>query len=74
LDGVWASGAAPQEFVDWQLMREMRISWAQLQETPEYVKTYCWDFMMAERRARRSEQENQRRAAEEASGVRRVRR
>lgn len=74
LDGTWASGAPPQEFVDWQLMREMRISWDQLQRTPQYVQAFCWDFIIAERRERNSRAEQQHRAAESASGIQRVRR
>lgn len=31
-------------------MREMGWSWAQLEETPVYVRRFCWDFLVAQRR------------------------
>lgn len=49
-DGTW-SGAAPQEVVDFELMREMRWSWRDLQECPAYVKRFCWDFIQLRRQA-----------------------
>ncbi|MEV8324506.1 hypothetical protein [Kitasatospora sp. NPDC056731] len=45
LDGTWGSGAAPSEWVDFLLMRRMHWSWAELQETPGYVRRYCADFL-----------------------------
>lgn len=47
LDGTWASGPAPPEWVDFVLMHRMPWSWRELQETPMYVRRYCWDFLNA---------------------------
>lgn len=42
----------------------MGWSWAQLQETPEYVRAFCWDFLRRQRaaaleRSQRAERERQ---------------
>lgn len=44
------SGDLPQEFRDFELMREMHWSWRDLQATPMYVRRYCWDLTLASRR------------------------
>ena len=51
LDGTWASGAPPEEWVAYRLMRHMGWTWDDLQHTPPYVARYCLDFMAAETRA-----------------------
>jgi hypothetical protein len=37
--------------VDFQLMREMRWTWAELQGTPIEVRTFTWDFIRMQRAA-----------------------
>jgi hypothetical protein len=32
-------------------MRYMRWSWRELQETPEYVRRFCWDLMQSRQAA-----------------------
>jgi hypothetical protein len=46
-DGTWGSGAPPPELVDFELMRQMRWSYRDLQACPDYVKAYCWAFLNA---------------------------
>lgn len=48
LDGTWASGAPPEEWIDYQLMKHMGWSWNDLQSTPLYVRRYCWDIACAQ--------------------------
>ncbi|MFB9925993.1 hypothetical protein ACFORO_12560 [Amycolatopsis halotolerans] len=48
VDGTWGSGAAPQEFVAWLLMREMHWSWDDYQKTPPYVRRFAFDFIQLE--------------------------
>lgn len=50
-EGTWGSGAPPQELVDFELMREMKWSWTDLQSTPAYVRRYSWDLLQARRQA-----------------------
>lgn len=45
--GTWSSGPAPQELEDFELMREMHWTWRDLQETPHYVRRFCWDLHLA---------------------------
>jgi hypothetical protein len=45
VEGTWGSGAAPEEFETFLLMREMHWSWDELQRTPRYVQRFCWDFV-----------------------------
>ncbi|MEY9937291.1 hypothetical protein [Streptacidiphilus sp. MAP5-3] len=52
-DGTWASGPAPAELIDFELMREMHWSWEQLEATPLYVRRYAWDLMLTRRRIQR---------------------
>lgn len=52
-EGTWGSGPPPPELVDFELMRYMRWSWRDLDETPEYVRRYCWDLMQARLSAER---------------------
>lgn len=49
--GTWSSGPPPDELVDFELMREMGWTFAELQATPVYVRRYCWDLMVARREA-----------------------
>jgi hypothetical protein len=37
----------PPELIDFELMRQMHWSWADLQSAPAYVRRYCWDFLNA---------------------------
>lgn len=53
-----------QEFVDFQVMREMHCSWEQLQATPIDVRAAWWEFIQMERqvaaaRAEKAERERQ---------------
>lgn len=50
-EGTWSSGEIPAQLVDFELMREMRWSWTELQDTPAYVRRYCWDLMQARKTA-----------------------
>ncbi|MEV5944450.1 hypothetical protein [Streptomyces sp. NPDC051994] len=50
-EGTWASGPAPEEFVDFEVMREMGWSWQDLETTPIYVRRYVWDLLLARRQA-----------------------
>lgn len=50
-EGTWSSGPPPQELEDYELMREMKWSFADLQATPPYVRRFCWDLMNARRNA-----------------------
>ena len=50
-DGTWSSGELPAEIAHFELMREMHWSWPDLQAAPFYVRRYCWDLMLARRRA-----------------------
>jgi hypothetical protein len=45
VDGTWGSGAPPAEFIDFQLMREMKWTYDELKAVPVYVQRYCWDFL-----------------------------
>jgi hypothetical protein len=65
IEGTWGGTGTPAEWADFILMRRMRWSWEQLQQTPAYVRRYCIDFLSmigvheereserAERKARR---------------------
>lgn len=57
LDGTWASGSPPAEWADFLLMRRMHWSWAELQQTPLYVRRFCLDFLglIAEQEQRENE-------------------
>ncbi|MEU4296340.1 hypothetical protein [Kitasatospora aureofaciens] len=57
LDGTWNSGAEPPEWTDFILMRRMHWSWAELQETPDYVRRYCVDFLALIAKQERDEHE-----------------
>jgi hypothetical protein len=50
-EGTWASGAPPDEFVDFELCYAFHLSWQQLQETPIYVRRVWWDLLVARRNA-----------------------
>lgn len=52
-EGTWGSGAAPDELVDFEVMREMSWSYAELCATPDYVRRYVADLTEARRNARR---------------------
>jgi hypothetical protein len=47
------------ELEDYELMREMRWSWEQLQATPLYVRRFCWDFTLARRNAEKAAAERE---------------
>ena len=68
IEGTWGSSEpTPAEWTYFVLMRRMRWSWEQLQQTPAYVRRYCLDFlgMVAEHEER--EMERERRKADRAS-------
>jgi hypothetical protein len=50
-DGTWGGGPVPAEIVDFELMRAMGWSWADLEATPLYVRRYCWDLLQARNEA-----------------------
>ncbi|MEV8523128.1 hypothetical protein AB0451_03070 [Streptomyces sp. NPDC052000] len=50
-EGTWSSGPAPEEVVDFEIMREMGWSWRDLEATPIYVRRYVWDLILARRQA-----------------------
>lgn len=50
-EGTWSSGPAPEELVDFEIMREMGWSWQDLETTPIYVRRYVWDLLLARRQA-----------------------
>jgi hypothetical protein len=56
-----------------ELMREMHWTWADYEATPIFVRQFCWDFIMRRRRIHNSEYEKQA-AAQNAPGIRRVKR
>lgn len=58
-DGTWASGPVAEEIIDFELMRAMRWSFADLQATPLYVRRFCVDLLSIRNRC---EAEAQRRA------------
>lgn len=70
-NGTWGGDSVPREIIDFELCREMHLSWQQLQETPAYVQRVWWDCIQARREAEAEAQEEQRRQHE---GVQRVRR
>lgn len=47
--GNWQSGTIPPEVQDYELMREMGWSWADLDNTPLYVRRFCWDLSQIRR-------------------------
>lgn len=49
--GTWAGESVPAELRDYELMRAMKWSWTELQETPLYVRRYCWDLHQARLKA-----------------------
>ncbi len=53
-EGTWASGPPPDEWIDFEVMREMGWSWSALDATPDYVRRFCWDFILARRNAQSS--------------------
>lgn len=66
IDGTWASGEPPPEFVDYLLMKHMGWSWKALQTTPPYVKRFCFDIAQAEFEHEAEEVDAARRKAEQA--------
>jgi hypothetical protein len=60
-DGTWASGPAPPELIDFEIMHEMGWSWEQLEATPVYVRQFTWDLMMVRREAERAATEKAKR-------------
>jgi hypothetical protein len=53
----------PREVADFELMRYMRWTWRDLQETPVYVLRYCRDLMGARLRAEQEHADRERRRA-----------
>lgn len=49
--GTWAGDTVPPELVDFEIMRQMRWSWDDLQATPGYVRRYVWDLLQARNQA-----------------------
>ncbi len=70
-NGTWGSGAPPKEIIDFELCREMHLSWLELQRTPQYVQRVWWDCIQARREA---EEEANRRQQSRSEGVQRIRR
>ena len=56
-----------------ELMREMRWTWADYEAAPIFVRQFCWDFIMRRRRIHNRDYEASRRG-DERSGVVRVKR
>lgn len=63
VDGTWGSGAPPREIVDFVLMEAMHWTWRELQDTPLYVRRYCWDILQLRWEHESDEMERQRRQA-----------
>lgn len=70
-NGTWGSSAVPREIADFELCREMHLSWRELQETPAYVQRVWWDCIQARREA---ESEDYERNRSSSGGVQRIRR
>jgi hypothetical protein len=49
--GTWTSGPPPPELIDFEVMREMGWSFAELEDTPVYVRRYVWDLIRVRRQA-----------------------
>jgi hypothetical protein len=56
-EGTWSSGPAPEELVDFEVMREMGWTWRDLQDTPFYVRRFTWDLILARRDAEQAANE-----------------
>lgn len=61
-DGTWSSGRLPDELEDFELMHEFGWTWAQLQDTPHYVRRFCCDFLAAKREAHNDRLKRQQKA------------
>jgi hypothetical protein len=69
IEQTWGgSESPPAEWIDFALMRQMRWSWDQLQQTPLYVRRYCVDFLNMLNTHEEREAERERRKSERASG------
>lgn len=65
LNETWGRGEpAPPQWVDYCLMKQMRWSWRQLQETPVYVRRFCIDFLSLTAEAEDAAQRKAERQAE----------
>jgi hypothetical protein len=62
-EGTWNSGPPPQELMDFEVMREMKWTFAELEATPLYVRRYVQDFIVARRNAQREAEEKANRKA-----------
>jgi hypothetical protein len=51
-EGTWSSGPIPDELRDFELMRAMGWTWAELEDTPVYVRRFTWDLLCARRAAK----------------------
>ncbi|MEZ0089925.1 hypothetical protein [Streptacidiphilus sp. EB129] len=68
LNETWGgSEPAPPQWVDYLLMKRMRWSWAQLQETPVYVQRFCLDFLGLSAEAEQARHDKAKREAEAKS-------
>lgn len=56
-----------------ELMREMRWTWEDYENTPVFVRQFCWDFIMRKRRVHNRQVEDAQRN-DKGGGVTRVRR
>lgn len=63
-----------QEFVDFQVMREMRWTWEQLQATPIDVRAFCWDCIQMERQVAAERAEKTKRETQGETGAMRIQR
>jgi hypothetical protein len=68
-EGTWSSGPVPAELEDFELMREMHWSWAELQAAPVYVRRFCWDFTLARRGAENAAAEREKGRAGGGAGT-----
>lgn len=71
-NGTWGGETCPQEIVDFELCREMHLSWQELQETPFYVQRVWWDCIMAKREAENEQERRSNSRHEREQGTRRV--
>ena len=55
--------------VDFQVMREMHWTYAELEATPIRVRVYAWDCIRKERAAQHAAAERQARAAQRPQGA-----
>ena len=59
LDGTWASGDAPEEFVLARVLDKTGWSWPEWEATPPYVQRLVWDYHRAVDEAQAAANERQ---------------